>query len=165
MGIKTIIFDLGNVLVKVDPKKSILKVRELVPKKSLKEIRQLINNSEIKRQYELGEMDDREFYNVMKEILLVDFSFNVFKDIWQDFFTPIQPMIDFLPSSKKSHCLVMLSDTNPMHVAICREQFDFFHDISYGNFHPPGVLLGGLSLPFLTLRGAAPERSINPEKV
>jgi len=126
MGIKTIIFDLGNVLVKVDPRKSILKVRELVPQKSFKDVRQLIDDSEMKRQYELGEMDDRDFFYAMKENLQIDFTFEFFQEIWKDFFTPIQPMIDLLPTLKKSHCLVMLSDTNPMHTAVCREKFDFF---------------------------------------
>jgi epoxide hydrolase-like predicted phosphatase len=125
--IRTMIFDLGGVLVNVEPKRSLSRFQRLAASVPEEKILDIFEQSEIKRQYELGTIDSRVFFESVGEKLGVEISYDTFRELWTEIFSPIQPMIDLLPELKNRYRLALLSNTNPLHTNYCREHYHFFH--------------------------------------
>jgi len=128
--IKTIIFDLGAVLIHIDPIKSINTLAERVhipPQKML----DLLYNSKYYREYERGLIDDRAFYRGILNEVKGDYDFKTFKDLWNNIFTPNKPMFELLPKLEKQYQLVMISNTNKMHIDYIRQHIPLFDHFNH----------------------------------
>ncbi|MCJ7811967.1 HAD-IA family hydrolase, partial [bacterium] len=93
---------------------------------SEKEVLHVLTSSDYYH-YEKGLIDSQTFYQRVKRELNGDFSFGFFKRVWQEIFTPVQPMIDLLPQLKLRYQLVLLSNTNELHMVYIESHFPFFH--------------------------------------
>ncbi len=125
--IKTVIFDLGGVFIQIDTKQSLQKIRDRIHSMSNEEIRNVLIRSDHYHQYEKGLIDSHTYCEYVKRDLGGHFSYRFFKKVWQQIFSPIQPMIDLLPQLKSRYQLVLLSNTNRLHIEYIEKQFPFFH--------------------------------------
>ena len=125
--IKTAIFDLGDVFVNVETERPVRALRERFPSISEERIRESAYRADMTRRFELGEVDNRTFYQYFRQALGEDFSYDFFEKTWQEMFTPIQPMIDLLPELKKRYRLVALSNTDALHIAYIEKMYGFLH--------------------------------------
>ena len=124
--VKTVIFDLGGVFVEVDPHASISRLRGELNGIPRAEILRVIRDPELKKAHETGAIGGYTFYEEIRKRLQGNFSFEFFREVWQGIFRPIQPMIDLLPTLKRRHRLVLLSNTNALHADYLRRIYSFF---------------------------------------
>lgn len=130
--IRTIIFDLGNVLIHVDPQKSLPKLHKKLKIVPEKVIGDYLFHSSLLRDYEKGYMDDKDFMNGIRDQLQVRFSDRFFRKCWNGIFAPIQPVMDLIPVLGEQYQLIALSNSNKMHIDYCLKKFPVlsrFHDI------------------------------------
>jgi len=125
--IQTVIFDLGDVLVNVLYNRPFGRLKERFPSVSVDRVRDFAFNSEWTEKLDLGLVNGREFHKAFREFVGEVFSYDYFKKIWQEMFSPIRPMINLLPELKKNYRLVMLSNTDPLHIEYIEKAFGFFH--------------------------------------
>jgi putative hydrolase of the HAD superfamily len=76
-------------------------------------------------------MDSPSFYREIKQQIGTEFSYAFFKELWSDMFTPNQPMMDVLPKFRDRYQLVLLSNTNALHMEYCQRQFPIFHHFDH----------------------------------
>jgi len=135
--IQIIIFDLGNVLIHVDPRKTLPYFMKKLKKIPEEVIYKYLYESSLLRDYEKGYMDDRAFINGVRDQLQVRFSDRFFRKCWNGILSPIQPVMDLIPVLCQQYQLMALSNSNKMHIDFCMKQFPVlsrFHDmiLSYG---------------------------------
>ena len=123
----TIIFDLGGIFIQIDTKQSLQKICDRLNSMSIENILNILIRSDHYLQYEKGFIDSHIFYERVKRDLGGNFSFGFFKKVWQQIFSPVQPMIDLLPHLKSRYQLVLLSNTNVLHMEYIEKHFPFFH--------------------------------------
>jgi len=114
--IKTIYFDLGNVLVDVN-KEVALKIFAA----ELNASRQSLLNfpdSEIEKKYETGEIDTERYLQGLKDYFKLDeeLSYQYLKKIWRQPFTIIADSVEILDKVREQTNVVLLSNTNPLHI-------------------------------------------------
>lgn len=129
--IRTAIFDLGNVLLNVRPERTLNTFVDVLPEKSRADASRRLHTGEMKKQYESGSMSDNEFYHWVKGEFNADFSFEFFKTVWNDIFEPAPKMIENLNRLKERLPLVLLSNTNALHIRYCIDQYpwlDWFEE-------------------------------------
>lgn len=76
--------------------------------------------------YDGGKISTKTFYTKIKKDLKHKADFYEFKRIWNEIFTLKKPMIELLKKLKKSHRIVLISNTNAMHFEYIHERYDFF---------------------------------------
>lgn len=125
--IKTAIFDLGDVFVNVETGRPVRGLRERFPWISEEKIRECAYHSGMTRRFELGQVDGRTFCHYFRKSMGEDFSYDFFEKTWQEMFTPIREMIDLLPELKKRYRLVVLSNTDALHIEYIEKEYGFLH--------------------------------------
>lgn len=120
--IKTVIFDLGNVLLNFDAKRSALRfAREChVP---WTHAWKHFFISKVEKSYTRGEITCRQFYAHAKKALKMPVDFNTFKHYWNDIFWENEGMDDLLADLRKRYPLYLISNTNKMHFDHIKENF------------------------------------------
>ena len=124
--ITTIIFDLGGVLVNLHPEKMISCFLKQTTKLNEKDLITLLKDSTLFRNYEAGKIDSNMFYREVTRRLEADFTFNSFRSCWENMFSPNRSMIDLLEKLKKRCRLIILSNTNELHIQYLQTTYDFF---------------------------------------
>jgi FMN phosphatase YigB (HAD superfamily) len=111
---KTIVFDLGNVLLSFDfqiAANQLAKHAEM----DANEIVHLINQSELLHQFERGEISSHKFYEKVAEASQYNEGLNQFRLDFSDIFEEIHPMVDFFKQLKRSgYKIALFSNTNEM---------------------------------------------------
>ena len=129
--VKTIIFDLGNVLVKVDEQRPVLRLKKQYPEIQERDIFSVFDHSDLAVNSQKGLISPTAFYEGFRDAVGIDFSFEYFKSVWQDMFSPIQPMIEILPQLESEYGLILLSNTDVLHIEYIRETYSFFHHFNH----------------------------------
>jgi putative hydrolase of the HAD superfamily len=124
--IRTIIFDIGRVLVRLDiagAMGGLAGTISLTPQETWA----AIEHDPRWRDWQEGRMSPRDWQLHICRRLGVNLSFEQFSDIWNRVLDPT-PVLDsaFLESLSKRYCLAVLSNTDPIHVAELERRFDFF---------------------------------------
>jgi glucose-1-phosphatase len=120
--IKTIIFDLGKVIVPFE----IERLEKLANHCdfSTEEIRPKLFASEAVKLYEIGKIDSKEFFTGIKSLLGLRISFGEFADIWNGIFDQHSLIPEeFIANLKQKYRLIILSDTNEMHFEFIKMNF------------------------------------------
>ena len=118
--IKAILFDMGNVLIFFDAKRSSKAFSEAVGVPEDK-IWQTFFISELERSYTRGEISSEEFYRRVVEHFPKKIDFATFAKLWNDIFTQNHEMEELLKKLKKHYLLYMISNTNDLHFEhICK---------------------------------------------
>ncbi len=156
--IKTIIFDLGNVIVNVD--KDEFGRFSADSRKSIPYVGEYFENSSSRKAFERGEIQPEQFYRKTAEELSLNMNFNEFKRMWCDIFALNKDVANLIRKLKRNYRLILLSNTDELHFEHIKNRYkviDIFdaHVLSYkvGYSKPnPLIFLNALrkakTLPF-----------------
>ena len=134
-GVKNIIFDLGGVILNINYQKTIDEFVKLGVS-NFESIFSQSKQSKISNQFEKGEILEVEFYESIKELSGVDFSFLQFKYAWNAMLLDLpQSRINLLKELKKEYRLFLFSNTNETHynefVTKVKDDFDSIFEKTY----------------------------------
>ena len=120
--IKTVLFDMGNVLLNYDARKAAWRFSRGCKVPFLK-IWIHFFTSPVEKAYTRGEISTYEFYRHAKAALKFPVSYPVFRHYWNDIFTENRGMDRLLVRLKKNYPLYLISNTNQMHFQHIRKKF------------------------------------------
>jgi glucose-1-phosphatase len=145
--IKTIIFDLGKVIVPFDFQRGYDRLAPLC-RYSPAEIPERLRGCDLVTRFEEGKLEPDAFVRELSAILELDASYEDFCGIWSSIFLPdtlIQE--DLLAALRERYRLLLLSNTNAIHFEMVRRTYpllDRFHHhvVSYkvGALKPSPVI-------------------------
>ncbi|MBI3036013.1 HAD family phosphatase [Candidatus Woesearchaeota archaeon] len=157
--IKTIIFDLGSVIVNVDKTGQFGKFAA-DSGKTIPYIKEYFGNCSSARSFGRGEISPKQFYCKVSDELGLKMSFDSFKNTWCDIFTLNRDVERIIKKLKANFRLVLLSNTDILHFGHIKNSYnviDAFDEwvLSYevGHMKPnPLIFLNALkkadALPF-----------------
>ena len=128
--IKTIIFDLGSVIVNVDKTNLYRKWAEKSGK-NVDEIIDYYENSPAGKKFERGKLNSKEFYERVVRELNLKMNFDDFKKIYCNIFTLDSDVAKLIQKLKKNFRLVLLSNTDALHFEYAKNKYkilDVFDD-------------------------------------
>jgi len=132
MGIKAIIFDLGNVLVDFDHRAAAKKISGFTDK-TAEEIFELFFDSEITGLFEKGKISAQEFFLKVKEALNLRMGFEDFLPVWNQIFflsEKNRAVYDLAVKLRSRYRTVVLTNINTLHYEYIKKNFPIF-----GPFH------------------------------
>ncbi len=120
--IRTIISDLGNVLLRFDHMHACRRLAEhcaLAPH----EIYDSMFSSGLVQEYELGRISSVDFAEGCAKRLGLRLDGEAIREIWSDIFEPVEGMEELMRVLKSSYRLVLLSNTNEWHFEHCSKEY------------------------------------------
>ncbi len=120
--IRTIVSDLGNVLLHFDHMISCRKLARLCPWPA-ERIYESMFGSNLVRDYDLGRIPSSAFGEGCKERFGLRLRIEEIRGIWSDIFWPVEGMEEVIRALRGRYTLVLLSNTNEWHFEFCREKF------------------------------------------
>jgi putative hydrolase of the HAD superfamily len=147
--IKTVIFDLGGVVVDLDLNLSVNAFRDLGIKEPERFIQHGVH-SDIFLKLEVGEITEKEFFAGIRELAGKDITEGEIRSAWCAMFTELPAeRVRIIEKLKKEHRVILLSNTNSIH----RDHFDgmadgykslsdLFHEVYYSfilHDHKPNI--------------------------
>jgi FMN phosphatase YigB (HAD superfamily) len=123
--IEAIIFDIGRVIIALDPSRAIAALgaaSNLTPEK----LWTAVQEDPLWPGWQEGRVTPREWYNNLRARFHTSISFDEFRDVWNSVLASklILPEQLFKQLAKKCR-LVLLSNTDPIHVACMESKFNF----------------------------------------
>ena len=156
---KTIIFDLGGVLVHLDWDKVCAPLTRLSDQ-SYGAVMKEVQNGPIVEASMLGQLTPQEFHRSLCAEINVDIAFDPFIDIWNGLLSADDAMTSLVEELGSEHSLALASNTDAIHLAFAREHFGvmgafdrsflsyemgllkpdpaYFHHVLYGLWASPG---------------------------
>jgi putative hydrolase of the HAD superfamily len=128
---KTLIFDLGRVLVYFDFARA-YQALEGVCSCPAAEIPKRVFGTGLVEQLETGRMAPRDFYARFSDVLGLTAGYESFCDIWTSIFTEALLPESLLEDLSRRYRLLLLSNTNPIHFEMIRRAYPHlrhFHDL------------------------------------
>jgi 2-haloacid dehalogenase len=125
--VKTVVFDLGKVLVDFDYS---IAVRKITARgtKDLAEITHFLMRSPVLPEYEIGQLTNQQFYEAIRAATGFRGDFEEFASSFADIFAPIEPMIHLHADLRaRGVPTYILSNTNDLAVGHIRRNFPFFN--------------------------------------
>jgi FMN phosphatase YigB (HAD superfamily) len=121
--IKTVIFDLGGVIVPFDFKRGYAKMEPLCGYPAA-EIPARLRTTDLVTRFETGQLAARPFVEQLSVVLDLRVTYEEFCDLWTSIFLP-DPLIpeSLLLRVKERYRLLLLSNTNPIHFAMIRQHY------------------------------------------
>ena len=131
MPIRTIIFDLGRVIVPFDFDRAYTRVTGITGL-DRDEIRDRVRAAGIVPQFEIGQIEPRPFVEQFNRAVGCDISYEEFRDIWFSIFSP-ETLIpeSLLESLKGRYRLLLLSNTNAIHYEMIEEKYPHVHHFDH----------------------------------
>lgn len=124
-NIKAILFDLGNVLIKLDPD-AVEKGYAAYAKIKEGEMVQHIMDSELMNAYMEGKITSEKFYKRTKKLFRMDIGLKEFYRIWNSMFHPYPEMEDLIKTIRAKYPalrMVLVSNTNEAHYEFIKQEF------------------------------------------
>lgn len=130
--IKTIIFDLGNVVLRFDHMLICEKIARY-SRYSSDDVYKLGFNSDLFELYDRGKIRSEDLFQWILRRFDINISYDMFKSVWSDIFS-LNDSVETVVSALKNngYYLVLLSNTNELHFDFIRENFrviELFDDI------------------------------------
>ncbi len=124
--IKTIFFDLGNVIVKLDP---MVLEREYAACGRVKqgEVIEYFMDSDEVNGYAEGKLTSSQFYNRTRRRFKMDIKYNDFYRVWNEIFLPYPEMDEIIRNLKKGYPdikLILVSNTNESHFDFVKDKYN-----------------------------------------
>jgi glucose-1-phosphatase len=121
--IKTIFFDLGNVIIPFDFRRAYGRLQMLC-NYPVTEIPQRMRGTNLVSRFESGLIGPEQFVKEFSAVLELRVNYDEFCDLWTSVFLP-EPLIQesLLANLKRRHRLMILSNTNPIHFHMIRENY------------------------------------------
>lgn len=122
MAVKTIIFDLGNVLLKFDIR---IIAGKLAERFSLDEDKlfDLFFDSPLTGIHDDGKIDEREFHRRVMEMFNINMAFEEFREIWVDIFTENTDVVKLVRFLSKKYNVFLMTNINKMHFDYIKGKF------------------------------------------
>ncbi len=131
MVIKTILFDLGGVIVPFDFKLAYARLAPLCGCEAA-DIPIKIRSTDLVTRFETGRVGPEQFFEELSAVLGLKISFEEFRDLWTCIFLPQPLIVESLLQKLASHYrLMLLSNTNPIHFEMVKTNYPLlrhFHD-------------------------------------
>ena len=129
--IRTVIFDLGQVIIPFDLKRGYEALAPYCPYPP-ERIRAIIAASDLVRPFEEGRIPAEDFAREVSRLLELKVSYRQFCELWSSIFLP-ETLIpeSLLAGLARRYRLLLLSNTNAIHYTILRERYPLlahFHD-------------------------------------
>ena len=139
--IKTVIFDLGRVLVDFDFMRGYTTMSELSGLE-VQEVRRRFSESGIANEFESGKIDETEFEKRTQAMLGTSIPSEQFEEIWFSVFLPGTLMPETVVEGiRRNHRTVLLSNTNAMHFRGLTERYRILdHFDAYVLSHEVGAM-------------------------
>jgi glucose-1-phosphatase len=121
--IKTIFFDLGNVIIPFDFRPAFARMAQSCSYPA-DEIPNRIRSTDMVQRFETGRMSGEQFVKEISELLGLKMSYGEFCDLWTGIFLrePLVPESMFL-RLRAHHRLMLLSNTNPIHFEMIQANY------------------------------------------
>jgi len=114
--IKNIIFDLGNVIINIDFALT-YQAFEKLSSENLDFVYEKFNKLKLWEQYELGELSNQEFIDLLRKELKITVEDNQIIDAWNALLLDIpQKRIELMKKLAKKYRLFILSNTSELHI-------------------------------------------------
>jgi glucose-1-phosphatase len=129
--IKTVIFDLGKVIIPFDFMRGYEGLGG-ISGLSVPEIRSRITSTDLVQRFECGLVEPADFVAELSRMLDLDISYEQFCQIWSSIFLP-EPLIPerLLEGLSRGYRLLLLSNTNAIHFEMLEKTYPLlrhFHD-------------------------------------
>jgi glucose-1-phosphatase len=129
--IKTILFDLGNVIVPFDFKRAYARLGPLCGCEA-SDIPSRIRSTDLVTRFETGQVGPEQFVEEFSAVLGLKITHEEFRDLWTCIFLP-HPLVTeaLLEKLASRYRLMLLSNTNPIHYEMVRANYPLlrhFHD-------------------------------------
>lgn len=129
--IRTIIFDLGNVIIPFDFRRgyALLEADCGIP---ATEIPERLRATGLVPRFESGQMAPREFVGAVNEALGIGVSFDRFCEIWSSIFLP-ETLVSFelVTKLRERYRVMVLSNTNAIHFEMVREAYPILEQVDH----------------------------------
>jgi epoxide hydrolase-like predicted phosphatase len=113
--IKNIVFDLGGVIINIDPSLTFKKFAELAGK-SIEEVMEIFSVNQLVERHETGALSDDAFFNQIGSLFGLNNHVLELKSIWGDLLNDIpRERIDLIQQLSEKYKLFLLSNTNHIH--------------------------------------------------
>ncbi len=121
--IKTVIFDLGKVLIPFDFSRGYRAMEKLCSYPAA-EIPKRIGTTDLVHRFESGLVEPRDFVEQLSAMLDLRVNYEQFCDIWSSIFLP-DPLIpeSMLAGLRERYRLLLLSNTNAIHFEMVRQSY------------------------------------------
>ncbi len=127
--IKHIVFDLGGVIVTLDPQLTSTQF-SILSGKSIREINHFPVVYPVFNQYEKGEIDNGEFRDGVRRLLEVDASDATIDSCWNAMIVDIlKERLDWLSTLKEKYHVSILSNTNDIHISYVHQLLEKHHNL------------------------------------
>lgn len=141
-SIKAILFDLGNVIVKIDTKPLEEKWAHQ-GKKTRQEVVDYFLDSDNMNRYMEGKLSSSHFYSKTKRFFNLDIGFNDFYDLWNSVIFPYPQMERLIKDIKNVYQdirLILISNTNEKHYEFIRKNYKILELLDgYAVSHEIGI--------------------------
>jgi putative hydrolase of the HAD superfamily len=119
-AIEVIFFDLGNVILPFNHYQIAEKLSRLSRRKEFQDPKKIFSylfdfEGGAINGYEVGKVSSNEFFQSLRETLLLSISFEEFAPIWNDIFWEDVEVSEIIRSLKGRKKLGLISNTNPLH--------------------------------------------------
>jgi len=129
--IKTIIFDLGKVIIPFDFKRAYERIAPHCSY-STEQIPERLRTTDLVNRFECGAIEPEPFFDQLSRILELKVDFGEFQEIWGGIFLPETLVPASLISALRArYRMLVLSNTNVIHFELVREKYPIialFHD-------------------------------------
>jgi glucose-1-phosphatase len=134
--IEALLFDLGKVLINFNFETGIKALHESCSI-SRDQFEAVLWDKVHVRKYERGEISTREFHNYLCETATLNMTLPQFCATWSSVFLP-EPLVseELLENLKRRYPLILVSNTNEVHVEFIRENyriFDYFDHLIFSH--------------------------------
>ena len=130
--IKTVIFDLGKVLIPFDFARGYRAMEKFCDYPAA-EIPKRIAGTDLVYRFETGLVEPRDFVEQLSRVLDLRVTYEQFCEIWSSIFLPETLVPDsLLAGIRERYRLLVLSNTNAIHFAMVRQNYPLlrhFHDL------------------------------------
>ncbi len=125
--LKTIIFDMGNVIIPFDFRRGYAAMQEHVALPAA-EIPERIRETGLVPEFESGKIAPRDFVQAINQAIGADISYERFCEIWSSIFLPDTLIpADLVRSLRERYRVMVLSNTNAIHFEMVWEAYPILH--------------------------------------
>ncbi len=121
--IKSIISDLGNVLIFFDNNIFFNKIAEYSPLSEDEVIREVLAHLELSRSFDMGKVTPEKFYLQATQIFKAKIDKTAFFSIYNDIFSLNMPIVGLLKSLQSRYKLVLCSNTDVERFGFVKKKF------------------------------------------
>lgn len=122
--IRAVFFDIGNVIVRFDPKLVARKIAWALRRHPVKVARYLWSRAAIEA-IERGEMTPAQLFELFRAEFGYAGDYRAFRKLWCDHFALIRPNAALLKRVALTHKVYLLSNTNDLHYEYLRKRYAF----------------------------------------